>query len=230
MAKGTHVGIAVGCAAVGALAAAALAAPHRRQPPPSQGSGSPAPAAPTPGTTYLPAPTTETTHKEGDYGGVEPDRTQSTDPGAKPKPKRRPPNGTLSWIGFEPKDGGSEVFFQSPAAFDLAQHVEGNQLVVELGSLNQLGANTWRPIDTHFFDNPLARIEAHRVGASRGTKTAAAHGAGVEIRITFKNAADAKEGTYRSSQETDGYYYAYLTFGAGTGTGAGSATISDPEK
>jgi hypothetical protein len=227
MAKGTHVGIGIGCVAVGALAAAALAAPHRRQPPQQQPAGSAAPS-PTTGTTYLPPPTTETTHKEGDYGGVEPDRPQATDTNAKPRPKRVPPRGTLSWIGFELKDGGSEVFFQSPAAFDLAQHVEGSQLVVELGNLNQLGANTWRPIDTHFFDNPLARIEAHRVGAARATKTAQAHGAGLEVRITFKNAADAKEGAYRSSQESDGYYYAYLAFGAATETG--SATVSDPEK
>lgn len=172
-------------------------------------------------------PKVEQTHKEGDYGGVEPDRSQPTDTSQKPRPKRRPPNGTLSWIGFEQKDGGAEVFFQSPAAFDLTQHLEGATLVVDLGNLTQLGANTWRAMDTHYFDQPVARIEARRVGAAGATKTAPAHRAGIEVRITFKNAADAHEGAYRSSQETDGYYYAYLAFGAGTGNG--SATISDPE-
>jgi hypothetical protein len=170
----------------------------------------------------------ETTHREGDYGGVEGDRSQPTDPSVKPKPRRVPPKGTLSWIGFEVKDGGSEVFFQSPAAFDLTQHVENGQLVIELGNLNQLGQNTWRPIDTHFFDNPLSRIEARRVGAARATKSAAAHGAGIEVRITFKTPGDAAEGTFRSSQESDGYYYAYLSFGASSGGSGGTA--SEPEK
>jgi hypothetical protein len=215
------VGIGAGlgaCAIISALAPGALGAPrHHHQPAngsaATAGSGSRTTVASDP----TPPPQPETTHKEGDYGGVDPDHPQSTDATAKPKPKHTPPKGTLSWVGFELKDGGSEIFFQSPGAFDIQQHVEGGQLVVELGSLSQLGANAWRPIDTHFFDNPIARIEARRVGA------------GVEVRITFKNAGDAREGSYRSEQETDGYYYAYLSF-AGSGASPDAATVKDPEK
>lgn len=212
--------------------AAANAAPRRHTK--TQPSAASSTAGTNPNGTALPPPSNpgvETTHKEGDYSGVEPDRAQEADPNAKPKPKRPPPKGTLSWIGFELKDGGSEIFFQSPGAFDLAQHVEGSTLVVELGSLTALGANTWRPIDTRFFDQPVARIEAHRVGAAGATKGAPAHRAGIEVRITFKNPADAKEGAYRSSQETDGYYYAYLAFaGGGAAASDGSATVGTPEQ
>src|SRR5882672_4325488 len=92
-------------------------------------------------------------HKEGEYGGVTPGETQKPDPAAKPgKPKRPPPKGTLTWIGFEAKDGGAEVFFQSVAPFELTQRVDGSTLVVHL-SLPRLGHNTWRQIDTRFFDN-----------------------------------------------------------------------------
>jgi hypothetical protein len=225
MAKRVRRGLRVGLGVVvaGALAPAQLAtaAPHHRRNPPAaaatNGSGEtlpPPPAQP------------ETTHREGDYGGVEPDRAQPTDPSIKPKPRRVPSKGTLSWVGFELKDGGSEVFFQSPGAFDVNQRVENGQLVVELTGLTQLGVNTWRPVDTHFFDNPIARIEAHRVGAARATKSAAAHGAGIEVRISFKNVADAHEGTFRSAQESDGYFYAYLSFGTATP----SASVNEPEK
>lgn len=147
-------------------------------------------------------------HKEGDYGGVI--------PGQKPeKPKKTPTRGTLSWIGFEATNGGAKVFFQSPGAFEVSQHVEGSTLVVHL-MLQRMGANTWRQVDTRFFDNPLAGITARAVRASRGGKGSPAHPAGVQVRITFKNPKDAREGTLSTKVEADGMTYAYLTFPEGT--------------
>jgi hypothetical protein len=147
-------------------------------------------------------------HPEGQYGGVQ--------PGHKPeKPKRPPVKGTLSWIGFEPKNGTSEVFFQSIAPFDLTQHLDKGVLVIDM-NLTRLGQNTWRPIDTRFFDTPLARISA-----KKGRK-------GVEVRIAFKNAKDAKEGTLRTASEADGFYYAYLDWSGGGE--APAATDAEPEK
>jgi hypothetical protein len=147
-------------------------------------------------------------HKEGDYGGVT--------PGSRPDPRHqpRPTKGTLSWIGFEAKDGGAELFFQSAGAFEVVQHVEGSTLVAYL-SLHQLGHNTWRQIDTRYFDNPLSGVVARNVGAARAAKDRPGHGAGIEVRITFKNAKDAREGTIRTATESDGLYYAYLTFPEG---------------
>jgi hypothetical protein len=140
----------------------------------------------------LASPALAQQHQEGDYGGVQ--------PGHKPeKPRKQPAKGTLSWIGFEPKDGAPEVFFQSVAPFEVSQHVEKGVLVVDL-ALKRLGQNTWRPIDTRFFDTPIARITAKR-----------AH-KGIEVRITFKDPKDAKTGAVRTATEADGMYYAYLDF------------------
>ncbi|HTR53877.1 MAG TPA: hypothetical protein VMJ10_24450 [Kofleriaceae bacterium] len=173
----------------------------------------------------------DATHNEGEYGGVTPGQPRRAEPSK--KPTRPPPKGTLSWIGFQPggtvsgaKDGGAEVFFQSVAPFDVTQHVEGGVLLVYLAGLSRLGQNTWRPIDARFFETPIARISARRVGAAGGKN---AHPAGIEVRVTFKNAKDAKEGTYRSATEADGLYYAYLSF-AGSAPADAGGTMQQPEQ
>lgn len=147
-------------------------------------------------------------HKEGEYGGVVPGQKSEARPG---KPKRPPPKGTLTWIGFEARDGGAQLFLQSVAPFEVTQRVEGETLVVH-ANLKRLDASTWRPIETRFFDNPLARVHARVVRASRGGKGRAAHGAGVDIRITFKNPSDAREASVRTATEADGMHYVYLSF------------------
>ena len=159
-------------------------------------------------------------HREGQYGGVNP--TDETRPADKPaKAKKAPPRGTLSWVGFEAKDGGAQVFLQSVAPFEVTQRVEGSTLVVST-DLTRHAANTWRPIDTRFFDNPLARITAGK--AKRGKKR------GIELRITFKNPKDAREGSVRTETGPDGMHYVYLTFPEGTEP-AGTATPStEPER
>ncbi len=163
-------------------------------------------------------------HKEGDYGGVVPGQKPDTG-----KPKRPPPKGTLTWIGFEAKDGGAQLFLQSVAPFEVTQRVEGATLVVH-ANLKRLDASTWRPIETRFFDNPLARIHAKVVRASRGGKGRSAHGTGVDIRITFKNPRDAREASVRTATEADGMSYVYLSFPAGTPVpGAGPSAAPEPE-
>ena len=161
-----------------------------------------------------PAFADNTPHREGDYGGITPGQTQKPD-----KPKKAPPKGTLSWIGFEAKDGGAQVFFQSIAPFEIAQHVEGQTLVVHL-NLKKLGPNTWRQVDTRFFDNPLSGIVARTVRATRATKGRPARSSGIAVRIKFKNAKDLKEGTVRTATEADGMYYVYLSFPEGADGGA----------
>jgi len=167
-------------------------------------------------------------HREGEYGGVAPGQPKP-DPNARPpKAKRPPPKGTLTWIGFEAKDGGAQVFFQSVAPFDVKQHVEGSTLVVHL-ALSRLGANTWRQVDTRFFDNPIAGLVARPVRATRATKGRPARGSGISVRITFKNPKDAREGTVRAQAEADGMYYAYLTFPEGAESKA-QPTVQEPEQ
>lgn len=170
-------------------------------------------------------------HKEGEYSGVTPGEAQPRDPAVRPaKPKRPPPKGTLTWVGFEAKDGGAEVFFQSVAPFEVAQHIEGGTLVVHL-ALTRLGHNTWRQIDTRFFDNPLSGIVARAVGATRASKARPGRAAGIEARITFKNARDAKEAAVRTATEADGMYYAFLKFPEGTGApAAAKPPASEPDE
>ena len=150
---------------------------------------------------------------EGEYGGVQPGEAKK--PAAGKKVKRPPPKGTLSWVGFETKDGSTDVFFQSVASFQVSQRVENGALVITLGGLSKLGHNTWRPIDTRFFETPISRITAKKKGK------------GVEVRIAFKNAKDAAQAEVRSSTEADGMYYAHLTFAGG---GSAPAATNEPEK
>jgi hypothetical protein len=169
-------------------------------------------------------------HREGQYSGVTPGEVQPRDPSSKPaRPRRPPPRGTLTWIGFAAKDGGAEVFFQSIAPFEVSQRLEGGALIVHLG-LTHLGPNTWRQVDTRFFDNPLSGIVARAVGAVRATRTHPAHGAGIDVRIAFKSPRDARQATVRTATEADGMSYAYLTFPEGAEPRpAAPATLQDPE-
>src|SRR5439155_14404783 len=145
------------CAVVALLAGVAAAAPKKAAP-----KAAPAPAAPkeadAPDEPAAPAP--GNAHSEGEYGGVVPGQPRKTE--ANKKPKRPPPKGTLAWVGFAAKSGASEVFFQSIAPFELAQHVDKGVLVVNLTGLTRLGQNTWRPIDTRFFETRVARVAARR--------------------------------------------------------------------
>jgi hypothetical protein len=166
-----------------------------------------APAAPAANDTLEATPPPTSSHSEGEYGGVSPDHPE---PNA--KPMKKPTPGTLSWIGFEAKNGGAEIFLQSVSPFEISQYVAGSTLVV-VTKLSRLGQNTWRDVDTRYFDSPVSHIVAKYVGAARATKTEPAHGAGVEVRVAFKNAKDAHEAAVRATTEADGLYYAYLTFG-----------------
>lgn len=156
-----------------------------------------------------PALAQDAPHVEGEYGGVtpgEPARPEPAPPGAPGKARRPAPKGTLTWLGFEAKEGAAQVFFQAPGPFEVSQRVEGKTLVVHL-SLTRLGTNTWRHVDTRFFDTPLASIVAR---ASKRSKRRRARG--IDVRITFKNGEPAREGALRTATEADGLYYAYLTF------------------
>lgn len=147
---------------------------------------------------------------EGEYGGVIPGQAKKPEPGK--KPKKPPPKGTLSWIGFEAKDGGSQIFLQSVAPFEASQHVEKDVLVISLSGVTRLGQNTWRPIDTRFFETTLSRITARKKGK------------GIEVRVAFKNPKDAAQGSVKTSTEADGMYYVYVSF---TGTAPAPSTDKD---
>ncbi len=208
------------------LASTAFAQKHRGggKKAPTTPAGTPAATTPAKGP-WMPPQAPEYTgpqHREGEYGGVTPGQAPDNGP---VRPKHVPPKGTLSWVGFEAKDGGAQLFLQSAAAFDVSQRVDGSTLVVFLG-LPHLGANTWRQVDTRFFDNPLSGMIARAVGAGHG------HGAGIEVRIAFKNPKDVREGAMRTATEADGMFYTYLSFpeGADAKDAGAAGTAKDPDK
>ena len=99
------------------LAAPSYAAPSKKAAP----KPSPPPAETGDAPEATPSPTPQ--HGEGDYGGVVPGQPRKQEGKHPTKP---PPKGTLSWIGFEAKGGGAEVFFQSVAPFDGAHRRYGD--------------------------------------------------------------------------------------------------------
>ena len=160
-----------------------------------------------------------THHREGEYGGVNP--TGRPSPDAK---LVRPAPRTLGWVGFAATDGAGEVFFQAAQPFTIVQRVEGGEVVVWLEGLTRQARNTRRPLDTRFFDAPVARIAARAVKAVRARKGKPGHPAGVEVRVAFRPGAPVSEGVVRTATEKDGLFYVYLTF-----AGAAPSTADDPE-
>lgn len=159
-------------------------------------------------------------HKEGEYGGVTPGQGSGAPHDGGKHAKRPPPKDELTWIGFAAKDGGGgELFFQAPAAFTVSQRVEKGDVVLVLEGLHRQVRNLRRPLDTRYFDAPIARVIARPVGAH------GAHKAGIEVRIAFKTAKDAHEAAIRTATEADGMFYAYLDFGA-----AGSSMTVKPSE
>lgn len=175
-----------------------------------------------------------TVRKEGEYGGVRPGA--GLDQPSSGKPRRAPPKKSLLWVGFTPREGGgSELFFRAVEPFGVSQRLEGSTLVVLLEGLKSQARNTRRPLDTRFFETSLARVTTRKVGAKRARKGAAGHPAGIEVRITFKDARDAREGSFRSDTGSDKMFYAYLGFGAPSAPSAAppatvpGGTMEDPE-
>jgi hypothetical protein len=183
-----------------------------------------APAAAQPGDDQ---PAEGTPKQEGEYGGVRPGQPS---PEGSTKKARRPSKGTLMWLGFLPKEGGaSELFVQSVAPFTVSQRLEGKTLVVLLEGLRRLDHNTRRPLDTRFFDTALARVKAKVVRAKRARKGVPGHPAGVELRVTFKDAGDAREAMLRTDTAADGSFFAYLGFAAPARPGQIPDQVDRPE-
>jgi hypothetical protein len=146
--------------------------------------------------------------REGEYGGVTPGVIYPyADEGYKHrrmwKAPARMPRNTIFWVGFQPKeDRSARVFLQTSEPMQYSQVLRGGTLVVHVAGARLANANARRRIDSRFFDTAVAGIDA---GRGKG---------GVEVRITFKKAAEAREARAAVTKEADGYNYLYLDFGA----------------
>jgi hypothetical protein len=159
--------------------------------------------------------------QEGDYEGVQPGIPQKSERG---RPLRKPKRGTLAWVGFSADGGTGHLFLQAPSEFQYTQSIEGRVLVVHLTGIKALAKNVRRPLDTRFFDSPVARISVTKVHARRAHKHQAARAAGVDVRIQFKKKAAAQQAAARTAIEGDGYFYLYLD----VAEGAGAAPVEEP--
>lgn len=162
----------------------------------------------------------QTVNKVGEYSGVK--------PGASPydAPKRK--KNLVSWIGFQLREGGgSRVFVQLSNEVSYEQRVEDGTLAVKLENGRYRHRNVSRRLDTRYFETVLRQVTSKRVRKRRATRKRPAQSPGIELRIEFKNAADAQQATATVEKEKDGYHYLYLDFPAPAGTG--SLSISEPE-
>jgi hypothetical protein len=155
--------------------------------------------------------------KEGEYGGVTPGQAPVAEKGVK---ARRPPaRKSLNWVGFTPKEGGSsELFFQAVDEFTVSQRMEGSTLVITLAGLTRQARNTRRPLDARFFDTAVARVSTKVARRKKG----------IEVRVSFKDAKDAREGSLRTDKGADGMFYAYVSFAAPATPGQIPDTVDRP--
>ena len=159
-------------------------------------------------------------HREGEYGGATPGVVHPySDEDQKrrfrrPKPRRK---NSLYWLGFQAKDDGSaRIFAQLTREVEYSQRMEGNVLIVHVAGVRHLSRNTIRRIDTRFFSTAVLEIKTMRVSRRRARKGKPARKAGIEIHVTFKNPADAREATASLKKEKDDFFYLYLDFSPAT--------------
>lgn len=157
----------------------------------------------------------------GEYSGVEPG--EGAPPGGRPRRGKYP---LVTWIGFQPQEGGSSrVFIQLDRDVSHQETVRGGALVVTLPGARYANRNARRFLDTRFFDSAVERITTQPVRRKKGSR------AGVEIAIRFKNAADARAVAPTLSTGKDGMTYIMFEIPAGSGAPASSPapSSSDPE-
>lgn len=165
-------------------------------------------------------------NREGQYGGVVPDREPDPDDTRRTRRKRK---NAVSWIGFQPQDGGrARVFVRMANELEYAQHLAGNVLYINIAGARYRHRNTLRRLDMRHFETALETVTSKRVSRRRARKGKHARKRGIELRISFKDAKDAREAAASLAAGKDGYTYLYLDFPPAAGSG--SVTVSDPEE
>jgi hypothetical protein len=156
----------------------------------------------------------------GEYSGVEPEKD------APPRP--RPRHGKfplVTWIGFQPQDGGSSrVFIQLDRDVTHHESVRGDVLVISLDGARYANTNARRPLDTRFFETAVARITTQPARRKKG-----ARGSGVEVAIHFKNAGDARGLEPAKNIGKDGMVYLMFEVGPPGAAPAKASSADEPE-
>ncbi len=156
----------------------------------------------------------------GEYSGVEPG--QPAPPGHRPRRGKYP---LVTWVGFQPQEGGSSrVFIQLDRDVSHHESVRGGALVIALDNARYANTNARRFLDTRFFESAVERITTAPTRRRKGSR-----GSGIEISIRFKNAADAHEIEPSKSIGKDGMVYLMVELGPGGAAPAKAEKSSDVE-
>jgi len=156
----------------------------------------------------------------GEYSGVEPG--QPAPPGHRPRRGKYP---LVTWVGFQPQDGGSSrVFIQLDRDVSHHQSMRGGAVVISLDNARYANTNARRFLDTRFFETAVERITTQPIRKRKGSR-----GGGIEIAIRFKNAGDAREIEPAKNIGKDGMVYILLEVGPPGATPARSSKSSEPE-
>jgi hypothetical protein len=154
----------------------------------------------------------------GDYSGVEPG--QEAPPGHRPRRGKYP---LVTWIGFQPQEGGSSrVFIQLDRDISHQESVRGGALVIVLDKARYANTNARRHLDTRFFESAVERITTSPVRRRKGSRAS-----GVEVAIRFKNPGDARDLTPSKSIGKDGMVYLMVEVGPGSGSAPKPAKPSE---
>jgi hypothetical protein len=166
-------------------------------------------------------------NREGEYGGVTPGAAQ-TAADEKLRRKRARRGKTISWIGLQPRtEGGARLFVQLGDEVAYSQHVVGNVLLIQLDGARLGSRNARRALDVRYFESTVQRIEPKTVSARKAKKDQPKRKAGVELRVEFKNPADAAAAAASTATEQDGYVYIYFDFPAAP---AAQGSIAPPKR
>ena len=80
----------------------------------------------------------------------------------------------LMWVGFQPRDATTRVFFQTTREANYTMSSEGNTIIVTFFDTKLAAKNNGRFIDTSFFNRNVTRIESNKKGKN------------VEVRISLR--------------------------------------------
>ena len=142
----------------------------------------------------------------GAYSGVEPG--QPAPPGHRPRRGKYP---LVTWVGFQPQDGGSSrVFIQLDRDVSHHESVRGGALVISIDNARYANSNARRFLDTRFFESAVERITTSPIRRRKGSR-----GSGIEVAVRFKNPADARSVEPTKSIGKDGMIYLMVELGPG---------------
>jgi hypothetical protein len=159
--------------------------------------------------------------KVGEYSGVEPG--QNAPAGHRPRRGKYP---QVTWIGFQPQEGGtSRVFIQLDRDVQHHESIKNGALVIMLDNARYANTNARRFLDTRFFESAVERITTQPIRNKKKGR-----GAGIEVAIHFKNAGDAHEVEPAKNIGKDGMVYLMVDIGPGGAAPTKASTPSAEEE